>query len=169
MQISLNPFSGYFLKSKNKIDAERTEQILKNSQGVSEEEMALIDAMQSAYSSGGSSYGSDASFNSTTTAFRSVFSSKYQKLGTYKEMSYFPEIVDSLSIICDEAITPDEHGQYVKLKILKELPQREEKHIRKVFEYIYKEVLKFDQRGWELFRTWLIESEIFIEKILNDK
>lgn len=170
--LSLNPFGGYFLKNKNKIDAERNEQILRNSQGVSEEELALIDAMQTAYSNGsnGMMYGgTDAGFNSTQTAFRSVFASKSQKLGTYKEMSYFPEIVDALSIICDEAITPDEYGDYVKLKILKEIPQREEKHIRKVFDYIYKDVLKFEQRGWELFRTWLIESELFVEKILNDK
>ena len=168
MQISMNPFGGYFLRSKNKIDEENQEQFLRNSQGVSQEELTLIDAMQTAYA-GGTNYGVDASFNSTQTAFRSVFSSKNQKLGTYKEMSYFPEIVDALSIICDESISPDENGEYVKLKILKEIPGREEKHIRKTFDYILKEVLKFDSRGWELFRTWLIESELFVEKVLNDK
>jgi hypothetical protein len=168
MNINLNPFSSFFLRSKNKLEAEREDQMQRNSQGVSHEEEVLIDAMQTAYS-GGNNYGLAGNFNSTSTAFRSIFSSKAQKVATYKEMSYFPEVVDALSIICDEAITPDEYGHYVKLKILKEIPQREEKHIRKVFDYIYHDVLKFEQRGWELFRSWLIESELFLEKVLNDK
>ena len=168
MNINLNPFSSFFLRSKNKIEAEREDQMQRNSQGISQEEEVLIDAMQTAYS-GGNNYGIAGNFNSTNTAFRSVFSNKTQKIVTYKEMSYFPEIVDALSIICDEAITPDEYGHYVKLKILKEIPAREEKHIRKVFDYIYNDVLKFEKRGWEMFRSWLIESELFLEKVLNDK
>lgn len=168
MELNFNIFAGPFLRSKNKIDVETEEQIIRNSQGVSQEEEAIIAATQSAYSnSGGTGIGGE--FSSTQAAFRSIFSNKNQKIGTYREMSYFPEIVEALNTICDEAITPDENGEYVKLKIKKELPAREEKHVRKVWSYIINEVLKFDKRGWELFRTWLIESELFVEKILNDK
>jgi hypothetical protein len=81
----------------------------------------------------------------------------------------FPEIVDALNTICDEAITPDEKGEFVKLVINREIPLREEKHIRRVFDYINNDVLKFKTRGWEFFRTWLVESELYLEKILNDK
>lgn len=167
MELSLNPFGGYFLKSKNKKDAENEAQIKRNSQGVSETEAALLDSMNMAYSNS-SNQDVTAGFSSMQAAFRSTFANKAQKLATYKEMSFFPEIVDALSVICDEAITPDENGKFVKLKILKEIPGREEKHIRKTFDYICNEVLKFDQRGWELFRTWIIDSELFIEKVLND-
>ena len=166
--INLNPFSNFFLRSRNRAETEREEQFVRNSQGVSTEEAAMIDAVQTAYS-GGQHYGIAGGFNQDQAMFRSLFANKGQKLSTYREMAHFPEIVDALSIICDEAITPDEYGKYVNLKILKEIPQREEKHIRKVFDYLYNDVLKFDQRGWELFRTWLVESELFIEKVLNDK
>jgi len=84
-------------------------------------------------------------------------------------MSFFPEIVDALNMICNEAITADDKGNFVKLRIKKDIPAREEKHIRKVFDYIVSEVLKFDERGWKMFRTWMVESELFVEKIMNDE
>ena len=33
-------------------------------------------------------------------------------------MSNFPEIIDALNIISDEAITKDDSGKYVKLKLI---------------------------------------------------
>lgn len=167
MELNFNMFAGPFLRSKNKSDVEVDEQIRRNSQGVSQEEEAIIAATNNAYAGGSAGFGGE--FSSSQTAFRSIFANKSQKVSTYREMSYFPEIVDALNTICDEAITPDENGNFVKLKIKKEIPLREEKHIRKVWEYIISDVLKFDKRGWQLFRTWLVDSELFVEKILNDK
>lgn len=167
MQISINPFSEYFLKAKTKADITREEQIVRNSQGVSHEESMLVGASENLY---GSHYSTPVGeFHSNQAAFRSIFSNKGQKINTYREMSMFPEINGALTFISDEAITKDEHGKYVKLIIKKDIPTREEKHIRNVFDYIVDEVLKFDKNGWKLFRNWLIESELFIEKILNDE
>jgi len=168
MDLNFNIFAGPFLRSKNKIDNETEDQIVRNSQGVSQEEEALIAAQQSAYANSNAGV-MTTEFSSNQAAFRSIFSNKNQKISTYREMSYFPEIVEALNTICDEAITPDGNGDYVKLKLKKELPAREEKHVRKVWNYIINDVLKFDKRGWELFRSWLVDSELFVEKILNDK
>jgi len=164
---SLNPFSEYFWRSKNKAELERDEQSIRNSQGVSQEEDMLTAASMNAYNAGYSSNSAD--FTSMSVAFKSVFSNKTQKVATYNEMSYFPEIQDAINTIADEAITPNELGEYVKLKILKEIPLKEEKYIRKTFDYLVSDVLKFNTRGWEMFKTWLIESELFVEKVLNDK
>lgn len=170
MELSrLNPFSEYFLRSRNRVEAEQEEQQIRNSQGVSQEEEQIIAASQNAHNLGYSTGATTGDFASSNIAFRSIFANKTQKVNTYREMSYYPEIHNALNVICDEAITPDANGDYVKLKILKEVPLREEKHIRKSFEYINNEVLKFRERGWTLFRTWLIESELFLEKILNDR
>ncbi len=167
---NLNPFSQYFMRSRHASDEEREKQSIKNSQGVSQEEEQLVAAAQNAYNMGYSSnVGSAGDFSSSTIAFKSIFSNKVQKINTYREMSYFPEIHNALNVICDEAITPDKNGDYVKLKIRKEIPLREEKHIRKIFNYINDEVLKFRDNGWTLFRTFMIESELFLEKVLNDK
>lgn len=165
-ELNYNPFSQYFLRAKNKADEEVERQIIKNSQGVSLEQSLLIDASQNLYGSVGSVPGAE--FMTNQAAFRAIFSSKPQKIAIYREMSNFPEVVDALNIITDEAVTKDDEGNVVKLKIKQELPLREEKHIRKVFDYIVNEVLKFDERGWKMFRTWLIEAELFVEKILDD-
>jgi len=167
MNIGINPFSHNFLKARNKFDQDTDDAIVRNSQGVSQEESMLIDASQNLYGSYSSS--PNAMFTSNQAAFKSIFASKAQKIATYRDMSFFPEISNALDTICDEAITPDEHGKYVKLIIKKDLPTRDEKHIRKMFDYIVDEVIKFDQRGWNLFRMWLIDSELFLEKVMNDQ
>lgn len=166
--LNMNPMSPAFLKSRNKAEEETQEQIIKNSQGVSREEMALIDASSNVHG-GMSNNGMSGNFSSIQTAFRLIFANKTQKILTYREMSFFPEIVDALNTICDEAMTPDEKGNYIKLNINKELPLREQKHIQKTFDYIVNDVVKVRHRGWEFFRTWLVESELFLEKIINDK
>lgn len=167
LSFNYNPFSQGFLKAKNTLDVERERQLNTNSQGVSEEQMRVADVASSINPYGvGTVPGAD--FTAAPAAFRAVFSSKPNKIATYREMSYFPEIIDALNIISDEAITKDDSGNFVKLKIKADLPEREKKHINKTFEYIVSQVLKIDDRGWKLFRTFLIDSELFLEKILND-
>lgn len=167
MNFNINPFSQQFLKAKNSLTDSNEEQMSRNSQGVSQEELQLIDATQNLYAN--TYYSPAGSFSSSQAAFRNIFSNKFQKIGIYREMSMFPEIVDALNKVCDEAITANEKGDYIKLIIKKEIPAREEKHIRKVFDYIVNEVLKVDRHCWKMFRTWLIESELFVEKIMNDQ
>ena len=168
MNYSINIFSDKFMKAKNRKDEVADEQISRNSQGTSQEELMLIDAQNSLYSNNYYQPAGNFTVNQAQ-AFRSIFSNKFQKISIYREMSFFPEIVDALNMICNEAITADDKGNFVKLRIKKDLPAREEKHIRKVFDYIVSEVLKFDERGWKMFRTWLVESELFVEKIMNDE
>ena len=166
MNFSINPFSNQFLKAKNTKNDAVEQQVSRNSQGVSQEELQLIDAAQNLYAN--QPHNPAASFATNQIAFRNIFSNKFQKISVYREMSFFPEIVEALNWISNEAITADEHGNFVKLIIKKDIPAREEKFIRKTFDYIVNDVLKFDELGWKLFRTWLIESELFVEKILND-
>ena len=51
MNIGINPFSHNFLKARNKFDQETDDQVVRNSQGVSQEESMLIDASQNLYGS----------------------------------------------------------------------------------------------------------------------
>ena len=147
MNFNINPFSQQFLKAKNSLTDSNEEQMSRNSQGVSQEELQLIDATQNLYAN--TYYSPAGSFSSSQAAFRNIFSNKFQKIGIYREMSMFPEIVDALNKVCDEAITANEKGDYIRLIIKKEIPAREEKHIRKVFDYIVNEVLKVDRHCWK--------------------
>ena len=114
MNFNINPFSQQFLKAKNSLTDSNEEQMSRNSQGVSQEELQLIDATQNLYAN--TYYSPAGSFSSSQAAFRNIFSNKFQKIGIYREMSMFPEIVDALNKVCDEAITANEKGDYIKLR-----------------------------------------------------
>lgn len=157
-----NPFSKYFLDSKYKQEEDRETQSIKNAQGISTEDYEFFGA--------GSNNKDLAAFglNNTQAIFKTNFLNKQQKIAMYREMANFPEIKDAIDTICDEAITSNENGEYVSLIINKEIPAREERIIRKTFDYIVNDVLKFHKHGWEYFRRFLIESELFLEMVLND-
>jgi len=157
-----NPFSKFFLDSKYKQEEEREIQGIKNAQGISTEDYEF-------FGSDGSNKNMAAfGLNNTQALFKTSFTNKQQKISLYREMANFPEIKDAIDTICDEAITSNEDGKYVDLLINKELPAREERFIRKTFEYVVNDVLKFHKNGWEYFRRWLIESELFLEMVLNN-
>jgi len=158
-----NPFSKFFLDSKYKQEEDREIQGIKNAQGISTEDYEFFGVDGSNRSA--NAFGQ----NNTQAIFRSSFMNKQQKIAMYREMSNFPEINDALDTICDEAITSNEDGQYVDLIITKEIPAREERFIRKTFDYVVNDVLKFQKNGWEYFRRWLIESELFLEMVLNNE
>jgi len=158
-----NPFSKFFLDSKYKQEEDREIQGERNAQGISSEDYEF-------FGSGASSNKDLAAFgiNNTQALFKTSFFNKQQKISLYREMSNFPEIKDAIDTICDEAITSNEDGRYVDLVINKELPAREERIIRKTFDYVVNDVLKFQKYGWEYFRRWLVESELYLEMVLNN-
>ena len=155
-----NPFSKFFLKSRLASEDDMEEQYIKNSQGISQEDLEF-DMLYGRQSSQG--FG----IVNTQAIFKTIFTSKQQKIAIYREMANFPEIKDSIDTICDEAITANENGQYIGLQINEEIPLREEQIIRKTFNYVVNDVFKFKERGWDLFKRWLIESELYLEVILD--
>jgi len=155
-----NPFSKFFLDSKYRAEEEKEIQSMKNAVGISTEDYEFYSE-----NSGNQGFGT----NNTMAMFKTSFMDKRQKVVMYREMANFPEIKDAIDTICDETITSNENGEYLDLIITKEIPLREEKIIRKTFDYVVNEVLKFDRNGWEYFRRWLIEAELYLEMVLNNE
>jgi len=155
-----NPFSKFFLDSKYRAEEEKEIQSMKNAVGISTEDYEFYSE-----NSGNQGFGT----NNTMAMFKTSFMDKRQKVAMYREMANFPEIKDAIDTICDETITSNENGEYLDLIITKEIPLREEKIIRKTFDYVVNEVLKFDRNGWEYFRRWLIEAELYLEMVLNNE
>lgn len=155
-----NPFSKFFMKGRLASEDDNEEQYIKNSQAISQEDLEF-DMLYGRQSSQG--FG----ITNSQAIFKTIFTSKQQKIGIYREMANFPEIKDSIDTICDEAITANENGQYIGLQINEEIPLREEQLIRKTFNYVVNDVFKFKDRGWDLFKRWLIESELYLEVVLN--
>lgn len=107
--------------------------------------------------------------NINNVSFFQSFESKKDRINKYREMSFYPEIADALDNVCDEAIVENEDGNIVELKFRKELTKKNQRIILKEFEYLYHNVFKLNDRGWDLFYKWIVEGELYLEIILNEK
>ena len=153
----------FFDKFKADIEQEKEDQTLKNSQGISQEE---YDSM---------SYESGFGFNNidnvvvTNIDFGQVFEQKVGRISKYREMAIYPEISKALDAITDEAIVDDQNGDVLTLDLKKKVHPNIEKKIRIIWDNIVNNVFEFNEGGWDLFRKYIIEGELYIELILNDK
>lgn len=155
---SLNPFAKYFLPDKNQ---EKERQAQENSQGLSDQDIEFLH-----------NYGNfteTAVFGQETVDFQEAFGNKFARKIKYREMSFYPEICQVLEAITDEAIILDEDQRVVEMGYREEIPKAIEKKFQQNFEYVMYELLRLQDRGWELFKKWLVEAEQFIELISDDK
>ena len=164
---SENPFSKFFRFGRlvdDNIKNEKEKAV--NSQGFSQEQIdfGYSSFMNFGYAEGDANYG----LSSIAIQFDQYFRLKSQRIFKYREMSNYPDINDGLDMICDEAMVEDSDGDYIKLKLQEEVPEHIEEQLRDMWSYILNDVLSFKETGWELFRRWLIDGELYLELILND-
>ena len=100
--------------------------------------------------------------------FNEIITDKKSKIKKYREMSFFPEISDSLDNICDDAIVQNKDGEIVSLNIEEEkFKHKDIKKIKEISEKVISQIVKFNKNGWELFRKFMVDSELFLEKVLD--
>jgi len=92
---------------------------------------------------------------------------KAKRVADYRIMASYAEISHALDEICDEAIVRDDKGQYASLHINEKIEDIQKKEIQKAFHQIM-EMLNLENKGWEYFRTILIDAEIFFENVINE-
>lgn len=161
-----NPFAKFFrfgriADSNVKDDVEK----VNNSQGYSQEQLDF--GFASYYNIGGAA-GTNYGLSSISIQFEQYFRQKANRIFKYREMSYYPDINDGLDMICDEAMVENSEGDYVKLKFEEEVPEHIEDELREYWDYLVNEVFCFNETGWDLFRRWLIDGELYLEMILDD-
>lgn len=165
-----NPFAKYFrfgrLTDDNVSDSIEKSQ---NSQGYSQEQIDFGHA--SYYNYGMAGGGDDMGYghSSISVQFDQYFREKAYRIFKYREMSYYPDINDGLDMICDEAMVEDSNGDYVTLQLKEEVPEHIEDQLRDYWDYLVNDVFSLNDTGWELFRRWLIDSELYLELILDDE
>lgn len=156
-----NPFARFFDKLRPKPEVERDEQATKNSVGYTQEELDSI------------TYHSRlASFDNVIMKeidFQQLFKSKRERVAKYREMAGSSEISDAIDNITDEAMTITNDKNMASLVIDEKVPRAVQKRAQLAFDYILNDLFKLRKCGWELFEKWLVEGELFIELILNDK
>ncbi len=89
------------------------------------------------------------------------------RLKDYRLMAAFSEVADALDEICDETINPDENDQVCQLKFRNdELTSDKKKEIYDEFDR-YVEHYDLHNNGWQYFRQFLTEGELYFEQIIH--
>ena len=92
---------------------------------------------------------------------------KISRLRDYRVMAAFSEVADALDEICDESINKDNNGKIVKLKFPDlELDVDTTEILEKEFQK-YIGFFELGTRGWEYFRSLLVDGEIYFEHIIH--
>ena len=164
-----NPFAKFFrfgrIADDNTVDDIEKN---KNSQGFSQEQIDFGSASYWNYGVGSPQGGGEGGYSSISVQFDQYFKMKAHRIFKYREMSYYPDINDGLDMICDEAMVEDSNGDYVTLYLKEEVPEHVEDQLKDYWEYLVTEVFSLNDTGWELFRRWLIDGELYLELILDD-
>jgi hypothetical protein len=101
--------------------------------------------------------------------YASASEDKPGRLRDYRSMAAFSEIADALDEICDETINPDENDEIVLLKFKNtDLESDKKSEIQEEW-YRYIEYYDLHNNGWQYFRQFLTEGELFFEQIIHDE
>jgi len=159
--LKFNPFAKSFDRYMPKFEEKQIEQINKNAQGLSQED---LDSIQYESQLG---YSNIDNILISNIDFDQLFKDKLSRISKYKEMSMYPEIGVALDYVCDEGIYENEEGEIATLEFVEDLPRAVEKKLRDIFEYFTYDVLDLQNNGWKFFRKFVIESEIYLEMVMD--
>lgn len=112
-----------------------------------------------------------ASFNGFYNKFINVqFQNKRLKIQNYRMMAEMPEISTIIEDICIESTQEDTEGKILTLEILdQDLKDNENivENLNKEFDLLFHRRIRINNSIMEYIRTYYIDSEVFIEKIVN--
>jgi len=96
-----------------------------------------------------------------------IDSDKGKRVADYRIMASYAEISHALDEICDEALVKDDKGQYAQLILSEKLESVQKTELQKAYHQVM-EMFNLDNKGWEYFRTILIDAELFFENVINE-
>lgn len=100
--------------------------------------------------------------------YAQVDKDKTRRIVDYRRMAAFAELADCVDEICDECIVKDENDVITQFNL-------RGNYTKEVKDTIEKEFVKFIQifdledNGWEYFRRFLVEGELFFENIIDEE
>lgn len=168
----LNPFSPTFWRISDTSEEENLQrQGSQNSVGFGEmDDMQMMKKeLRQMFANQGNGTDYEIAEKVKTAEHMSTALDKSMRVRKYREMEAFPEISDALDYICDEAIFVDQENRVATLEIRRNLPPDIKRIIQAEWEYITMDVMELHKGGWDMFRRWCVDGELYLEKILNDK
>lgn len=91
---------------------------------------------------------------------------KIRRLQQYRRMAGYAECSDAIDEICDETIVKDDEGIIVKIDIDGSHKDNIKKELRKEWDKFIN-IFKLEDNGWENFRQFLIDGELFYENVIS--
>jgi len=91
---------------------------------------------------------------------------KSRRLSDYRRMAAYAELSNCIDEICDECIVKDENDNIVTFNLRGEYSKEVKDNIEKEFKKFIT-IFDLEDRGWEYFRQFLIDGELFFENILD--
>lgn len=105
--------------------------------------------------------------NFSQVMYAQIQRDKPARLRDYRVIAAYPRVVDALDEICDETINKDYEGKHAKLMLSEiRLDGENTELIQHEFEKFIN-IFDFDNKGWQYFRDWLVEGEIYFEHIIH--
>jgi len=99
--------------------------------------------------------------------YADIDSNKIRRLQDYRRMAAYAEVSDAIDEICDECIVQDEDDEILKFDLRKNVEKEIKKEVRSEWDKFYTRTFDFENVGWELFRQFLIDGELFFENIVS--
>ena len=85
----------------------------------------------------------------------------------YREMALYPEVEMAIDDICNEAIVYDDTKRPVEIVVDdRKLSPKIKAKIQEEFDEILR-LLKFQDKGYEIFRKWYIDGRLYYHKIID--
>lgn len=102
--------------------------------------------------------------------YANVDDDKEKRLQDYRIMAAYAEVGDALDEICDDIITVDEDTRKVVTVSFKDtdLTEAAKTELTKEFDKLIK-FFDFENKGWEYFRSLLVDSEVYFEHIIHEE
>jgi len=112
---------------------------------------------------------SAAGYYAQSMNFDAIVKTENDLIRRYREIAQYPDADGAIEDITNEAIVADEDAPALRI-ILDDLkiPNTIKKKIEEEFQNILK-VLKFDQKGHDIFRTWYVDGRLYYHILIDQQ
>tara|TARA_R110002074_G_scaffold169193_1_gene330877 strand:- start:1176 stop:2696 length:1521 start_codon:yes stop_codon:yes gene_type:complete len=112
---------------------------------------------------------SGAGYFGTYVDFNQEVKSEIEFINRYREMALHPEVEGAVEDIVNESIVYDREKKSIELSLDKtDLSDNIKDKIHEEFDYLY-HLLKFSDKGFEIFRRWFIDGKLYYHMVVDSK
>jgi hypothetical protein len=93
---------------------------------------------------------------------------KKRRIVDFRTMSQYPFVENAIREICNEVFEKDDIGEIFKCRLRGDHNDEVKSLIEKEFQK-FVNVFKFEEKGWQYVKDWIIEGELFFENLVSAK